>query len=157
MGRILTGAFLALAITTLSASAADNSLGTWKLNVEKSKYTPGPVPVKALTVVREASDSGVKVTTTGEQTNGTPIHTSYTAKYDGSASSVTGDNPLYDTISIKQTDANTLTDERKKTGGKYEAKGRTVVSHDGKTMTVTTRGVNAEGKKFTGVLVFDKQ
>ena len=41
---------------------------------------------------------------------------------------------------------NTLTDERKKTGGPYKATGRTVVSNGGKTMTTTTKGTNADGK-----------
>ena len=30
------------------AQAADNQAGTWKLNVAKSKYSPGPPPRKAL-------------------------------------------------------------------------------------------------------------
>lgn len=146
-----------LAVTALVAFAADNSLGTWKLNGEKSKSTPAPMPVKSLTVTREASDGGVKVTITGERTDGTKINTSYTAKYDGNAATVTGEGLLYDSISIKQVNANTLTDERKKTGGSYQATGRTVISKDGKIMTLTTKGTNAEGKKFTQTLVFDKQ
>ena len=114
------------------------------------------MPVKSLTITREASDGGVKVTTTGERTNG-PINATYTAKYDGTEVKVTGSNLTYDTIAIKQVNANTLTDERKKTGGPYKATGRTVVSNGGKTMTTTTKGTNADGKEFTSVLVFDKQ
>jgi hypothetical protein len=110
-----------------------------------------------LTTVREASDGGVKVTTTGERSDGTKINTSYTAKYDGSASTVTGEGLLYDSISIKQVNANTLTDERKKTGGSYQATGRTVVSKGGKSLTVTTKGTNADGKAFTATFVLDKQ
>jgi hypothetical protein len=156
MRTILTTALIALAITTVAAFGADNTLGTWKLDVAKSKYTPAPMPVKSLTVTREASDGGVKVTTTGERTNG-PINATYTAKYDGTEVKVTGSNLTYDTIAIKQVNANTLTDERKKTGGSYKVTGRTVVSNGGKTMTTTTKGTNADGKEFTSVLVFDKQ
>src|ERR1700676_160279 len=83
-------------ITAIGALAADNSLGTWKLNMEKSKFSP-TAPVKSLAQTREASDGGVKVTTTGEQADGTPINTSYTAKYDGTETPVTGNAP-YDTI-----------------------------------------------------------
>src|ERR1039458_3097310 len=83
MRTILTRAFIALAITTVAAFGADNTLGTWKLNVAASKYTPAPMPIKSLTVIREASDGGVKVTITGEQADGTAINASYTAKYDG--------------------------------------------------------------------------
>jgi len=156
MRTILTKALIALAITTVAAFGADNTMGTWKLDVAKSKYTPAPMPIKSLTLTREAADGGVKNTTKGERADGTTVNASYTAKYDGKDVQVTG-NSQYDVISIKQVNANTLTDERKKTGGPYKATGRTVISNGGKTMTTTTNGTNADGKEFTQVLVFDKQ
>jgi hypothetical protein len=156
MRTILTNALIALAITTVAALGADNTLGTWKLNVAKSKYTPAPMPIKSLTLTREASDGGVKQTTTGERSDGTAVNASYTAKYDGKVVQVAG-NSQYDTIAIKQVNADTLTDERKKTSGPYKATNRTVVSNGGKTMTSTTKGTNADGKEFTQILVFDKQ
>jgi hypothetical protein len=156
MRNILTGAFIALAITTVAMFGADNSIGTWKLNMEKSKYTPAPMPIKSLTVTREASDGGIKQTTTGAQADGTAINAGYMAKYDGKDVQVTGNSP-YDTIAIKQVDANTLTDARKKTGGPYKATGKLVISNGGKTMTTTTKGTNADGKAFTSTFVFDKQ
>jgi hypothetical protein len=156
MRRLLAKGLVALAITTIAALGADNSTGTWKLNVEKSKYTPAPMPVKTLTVIREASDGGVKVTITGEQADGTPINASYTTKFDGKDVQITGNAP-YDTIAIKQVNANTFTDTRKKTDGKYQATARTAISNGGKTMTTTTTGTNSEGVPFTSVFVFDKQ
>lgn len=156
MRTILTKALIALAVTTVAAFGADNTIGTWKLNVSKSKYTGAPMPVKSLTVTREASDGGVKQTTTGEQADGTAINASYTAKYDGKDVQVTGNAP-YDTIAIKQVNANTLTDARKKTSGKYQGTSRIVVSNGGKTMTTTTKGTNADGKEFASTFVFDKQ
>jgi hypothetical protein len=156
MRTILTKALIALAITTVAAFGADNTLGTWKLDVAKSKYTPAPMPIKSLTVTREASDGGVKVTITGEQADGTAINATYTIKYDGKGVQVTGNSP-YDTIAVKQVNDNTLTDTRNQTVGRYHATSRTVVSNGGKTMTTTTKGTNADGKKFTQILVFDKQ
>ena len=73
MRRILTKAIVALAITTIAALGADNSIGTWKLNTEKSKYTPAPMPLKSLTITREASDGGAKVTTNGERGGGPKV------------------------------------------------------------------------------------
>ena len=156
MKTVLSKTFLGLAAMTMVAFSADNSLGTWKLNLEKSKYTGAPMPVKSLTVTREAADGGVKVTTTGEQTDGTAINSTYTAKYDGTEVHVTGNAP-YDMIGIKQVNANTLTDQRSKMGGPYKATGRMVISNGGKTMTTTTKGTNGEGKQFTSTFVFDKQ
>ena len=156
MRTVFTKTFIALAITTIGAFGADNSIGTWKFDAAKSKYTPAPMPVKSLTVTREASDGGVKQTTAGERADGTAINASYTAKYDGKDVQVTGNAP-YDTIAVKQVNANTFTDERKKTGGPYKATGRTVISNGGKTMTTTAKGTNADGKAFTQNYVFDKQ
>jgi hypothetical protein len=156
MRTILIKSLVTLAITAVAAVGADNTLGTWKLDVSKSKYTPAPMPVKSLTVTREASDGGVKQTTTGERADGTAINATYTAKYDGKDVQVTGNAP-YDTIAVKQVNANTLTDERKKAGSPYKAAARTVVSNGGKTMTTTSKGTNADGKEFTQVFVLDKQ
>ena len=138
----------------IAGFAADNSLGTWKLNMEKSKFSPA-APVKNLTSVREASDSGVKMTTTGEQADGAAINATYTAKYDGSETPVTG--APYDTISIKQANANTLSFTQKKKDGKYNVTGKSVVSKDGKTMTSTLKGTNADGKPYSATMVWDKQ
>ena len=158
MRKIISLASFALATTiTVSAWGADNSLGTWKANVAKCEYTPAPWPVKSLTVTREAAPGGVKVTNTGTRTDGSAINTSYTAKYDGSSSEVTGAGSPYDSMSVKQGDANTFTYEAKNSKTKYRASGRIVISGDGKTMTTTASGVDANGKPMTLKLVYDKQ
>jgi hypothetical protein len=154
MRNILTKLIVGMAITAIAVFAADHSLGTWKLNMEKSKFSPS-APVKSLTSTREASDGGVKVTTTGEQANGTPINASYTAKYDGNRYPVTG--APYDTIAITQANADTLTATLKNTGTKYSATARSVISKDGKTMITTTQGNNAEGNPISFTMVYEKQ
>ena len=78
-------------------------------------------------------------------------------KYDGKEVAVTGTGLTWDTSAIKQADANTLTEERSKKGGKYHSSVRSVVSKDGKTMTSTTKGTGTDGKPFTSVAVFGKQ
>jgi hypothetical protein len=156
MRSLFCKTLLAIAVSAIGAFAADNTIGQWKLNVEKSKYTPAPMPLKNLTITRDAADGGVKVTTAGERTDGTSLNATYTTKYDGSDVQVAG-NSLYDTVAIKQVNANTLTEARKKTDGPYKATSRIVVSSGGKIMTITTTGTNAEGKEFTSVFVFDKQ
>src|ERR1700692_3955104 len=154
MRNILVKLFTVLLMTVVGAFGADESLGTWKLNMGKSKFNP-IAPVKSLTTTREAAESGFKLTTAGEQADGTKINSSYTAKYDGNDYPVTG--APWDTISIKQVDSNTFTTVTKKTGGKYKSTGRTVISKDGKTMTTTSRGINAQGKPFSYTMVWEKQ
>jgi hypothetical protein len=156
MKNILIEAFAALTLTTLAAFGADNFLGTWKLNLAKSKIEPAKYLPKSLTVVREASDGGVKSTRTGERTDGTPINSTYTAKYDGKDYPVTGETS-WDTIAIKSVNANVQTWTVKKTNGKYHATVRSVVSKDGKTLTSTGHGTDAEGKPTSLTLVYEKQ
>jgi hypothetical protein len=156
MKKLLTLA-LATLVFTVTAYAADNSLGTWKLNVEKSKYTPAPFPVKSITAVREAADNGVKVTNTGERADGSPVNSTYTAKYDGSPASVSGQGSPYDSVSLKQVNDNNFTYEAKNSANKYHARGKLTVSADGKTLTFKAKGMNADGKPMSVTLVYDKQ
>lgn len=145
---------IGFAITSVMMFAADTSAGTWKLNAAKSKFT-GSYVVKSQTDVREATpDGGVKVTRTGQLADGTPIKGSYTYRYDGKEYPATG--LAFDVLSVKRIDANTTTFEVKKTGGKYHVTGQTVISADGKTMTQTAKGTDADGKPISSTVVFDK-
>ena len=58
-------------------------LGMWKLNVAKSKYSPG-LPPRNQTRKDEAAGDGVKATFEGIAGDGSRIAYSYTAKYVGS-------------------------------------------------------------------------
>jgi hypothetical protein len=157
MKRSLMVAFAILAMTSI-ALAADNTIGTWKLNTEKSKQPSGVSPITSLTIVREAADGGVKLSVKGERADGSKIDASETPmKYDGKEVPVTAGTLLWDTVSIRQVNANTLTEERTKKGGTYHATVRHVVSKDGKTMTSTSKGTGPDGKPFTSINVFDKQ
>jgi hypothetical protein len=145
------------AIATAAVFGADNSIGTWKLNLAKSNYTPAPMPLKSYMVTREAKRGGVKVTILGERTDGTIVNATYTAKFDGSPTAVEGTGAPYDTMSIKQVDANTFTYEAKKTGGKYQANGRLEVSKDRKTLTIESKGTDGDGKPMSLTLVTERQ
>jgi hypothetical protein len=150
---------IALALTALAITAfgADNTLGTWKLNPAKSKAPAGQSRITNLTIIREAAGNGVKVTGKGEREDGTKIDITYTATYDGKPVTVSGSGLPYDTVAVKQVNANTTTDVRSKNGGMYKGTGQFKVSNDGKTATLTTKGTNAQGKPFNGTSVYDKQ
>lgn len=147
----------AMAAIAAAAFCADNTIGTWKLNPDKSKPPAGQSRITSLTIVREAAGEGVKVSATGEREDKSKIDISYTAKYDGKEVTVSGSGLPYDTIAIKQIDANKVADVRSKKGGKYKGTGQFAVSNDGKTATLTTKGQGADGKPFTGTSVYDKQ
>jgi hypothetical protein len=61
----------------------------------------------------------------------------------------------YDTIAIKQTNANTLTFTSKKTDGKYNVTGRMVISKNGKTATSMAKGTNAQGQAYNATMVYE--
>jgi len=133
--------------------AADAFIGTWKLNEAKSKIAAGSP--KNRTVIYEAAEDSVKVTTDGTDGDGKPSHSEWTGKFDGKDYPVTGD-PSTDTRSYKTVDDHTLTFANKK-GDKVTISGRGVVSADGKTRTVTITGTDPKGTKFTSTAVYDKQ
>ena len=61
MTNIVTRLVVGIAITAVGIFGADNSLGTWKRNIENTKYKPAPTnPITSMTMVREASEGGVK-------------------------------------------------------------------------------------------------
>jgi hypothetical protein len=155
LGVVLAlGAVLGADIANLSAQASDPRIGTWKLNVAKSKYSPGPAP-QSLTVNVEPSGQGEKVTTEFVNADGTRTTTEYTAKFDGKDYPLTG-SQIADTVSLKRSNARTTVRTDKK-GGTVAQTLRRVVSKDGKTMTVTTKGTNAQGQAVNNVAVFEKQ
>ena len=152
---------LRIMIATVAMAAvafcADNTLGTWKLNAAKSKAPAGQSPIKSLTVVRAAEGDAIKVSVKGDREDGSKIDVSYTAKYDGKPVTMSGSGLPYDTLALKQVDADTVTDIRSKKGGKYKGTGKFAVSKDGKSATLSTKGAGADGKPFEGMTAYDKQ
>jgi hypothetical protein len=150
---LLGGLSLIIGSTHAVSAQSDSSTGTWKLNVAKSKYVPGPAP-KSNLVTMVAAGKGIKATTKGTDADGKPTATEYTANYDSKDVPVKG-GVGYDTLSLKRIDANTVETTRKN-AGKVVQTLRSVVSADGKTRTTTTTGTE-NGRKINNVAVFDKQ
>jgi hypothetical protein len=151
------GTLLGMALACTPALAADNSLGKWTLNLEKSKYSPSPLPIKSLTTVRESVQGGVKVTVTGQLVDGTAVSGDYTAKYDGKEAPVSGTAFPCDRLSVRQLNDNTFTSECRSTRSRYSASKRIQVSTDSSTMYVVTEGTDAQGRQFSGTLVFERK
>ena len=151
---ILGAAVLASAVLA-TAQSKDPFVGTWRLNVAKSKYSPGPAP-KSITTTYEAAGQGYKISVKNEPASGPVRQYSYTTNLDGKDVPVTGNNPNADMIAVKRIDANTL-EVLNKRSGKVTTTQRNVVTPDGKIRTVTTTGTDAQGQKLNDVAVFEKQ
>ena len=159
MKRVLTVVAVAL-LAVVGASSlqaqGDPVAGTWKLNVTKSKFDPGPAP-KSQTRKVEAQGDGLKYTFDGVGADGKAMTYGFTVKFDGKDYPITGSHPSgADTVSAKKTDANHYEATLKK-GGKVVSTGKVSVSADGKVTTVDSSGTNAAGAKTHDMLVYDRQ
>jgi hypothetical protein len=154
---LMTTALLSLAVATAlpqtGFSQTDPRLGTWRLNLAKSKFS-GPAP-RSQTVNTEAAEGqNLKNTVTGVGANGNPINNTFTGIIDGVPHPVSNAN--FDTIASTRVDAYTMINSFMK-AGKLVRTQTTVVSSDGKTITVTTIGINANGQPMNDIAFYDKQ
>jgi hypothetical protein len=160
MRRWCVGGLAAVLVATVSMSVAtaqskDPAFGTWKLNVAKSKFSPGPAP-KESTLTIEADGPGRKVAVVGVAGDGTPVKWGYSGNFDRKEVKVSGTNPDADVVSLRRIDANSTRTTYKKAGKQTLVNG-IAVSADGKTMTVVQSGVNAKGEPVKNTLIFDRQ
>ena len=132
----------------------DPIVGTWELNVAKSKYSPGPAP-KSETRTYVVAGQDIKATSKGVDSAGRPTTGEWIVNYDGKDRPQTG-NPDADTLSLKRIDA-LNTEFTQKKAGKVVITGTRTISRDGKTMTITTKGTNVRGQTINDVVVFEKR
>ena len=146
---------LALLFVSIALRADDDPLtGTWKLNLAKSKYSPGLPPKSSTTTYAPYGKDGFKYTSDQVDAHGKSLHVTFVAEYDGKDYPITGD-PTRDTIFAKRIDRYTHQTTNKK-DGKVTTTSRRVISKDGKTLTITTTGKNAQGQDVHNVQVFER-
>jgi hypothetical protein len=156
-------AVVAAVVVTLVASGSllaqsDPFVGTWKLNVAKSKYVNAPPAPKTETRTVKAQGNSVKISLDGVEMDGSRIAYSYTTKFDGEDSPVTGMGAAMseDTVALKRVDAYTFTATTKR-GGKVIRTVRGVVSKDGKVTTLLAKGTDAQGRPASALTIWQKQ
>jgi hypothetical protein len=155
-GVIAVWATHPLTVTAQSRGDSDEDrllLGTWKLNVAKSKYKVG-VPPKDQIRTYEPRGEGVKATIKTTHANGRTTTIEYVANYDSVEYPVTG-SPDADTIALKKVAPRTA-EAVLSHAGQLMASVRRVISADGKTMTIAYQGTLL-GDKADYVAVYDKQ
>ena len=151
--------FVSLSVLVLAAVfagqalAADNWVGSWKLNASKSQL--GSNAIRAQTLKFEVTPDGIKLTSDGTDAEGKPMHGGYTSKFDGKDVPWSG-NPMADTAAPKRVDDNSYDNVWKK-AGKATVTAKVSVSKDGKTLTVTQTGTDAKGAAVSSVAVYDRQ
>jgi hypothetical protein len=153
---LLIGTVLAVggAAVALAAEAPDAIVGTWKLNLAKSTFSPGPAPKSQMRAYVATAD-GIDMMYTGVAADGSAVNGKSTFKYDGKDYPITG-SPDFDVLSLKRINATTIESTQKKAGKPTGTTVRTV-SGDGKVMTLKSKGTSANGKAYENVMVFDRQ
>jgi hypothetical protein len=153
--------FFFVVITALAAgplmAQSNPFIGTWKLNVAKSRFEPGPAPQsQTRTVV--ADGDGAKYSFEGVRADGSAISYSFTVKYDGKDYPITGSGAPggADSIAIKRVGDNKAEATLKK-DGKEVGKSVVEVSKDGTVSTVKSKGKTPDGKDYSTDSVYDKQ
>jgi len=159
MSRWILFAVVLLAVGIVSPVFAqeDAHIGVWKMNFAKSKITPAPTGPQSQSITRtyEKFGDGLKATLETVSADGKHTIAAFSAHFDGKDYPYTGSAAI-DSIALKRIDDHSFEATNKK-AGKAVVTGTNVVSKDGKTLTWTSKGTNAQGQPTSGVQVFEKQ
>lgn len=154
--RVRTLALVVAVIAVFATpSFAQNPVGVWKVNIAKSKYSPGPAPKSATITTTAVAGGSFKSVNEQMPATGAPVKYEITYKFDGKDNKVVG-NPNADMQSY------TKVDDRhwmvvSKLKGKTTLTSKVEMAADGKSRTTTQTGTNAQGKAVTNVIWYDKQ
>jgi hypothetical protein len=152
--KLLKLSSLSLVLMALPLFAADSAfVGTWKLNVDRSKFEPGPAMLFA-TVLIESSGKGLKTTASNADGKGVASDLMFDSPLDGTSSPVSG-SPVMDMISLQRMDDHTIAATATKEG-KLVYADRRVVSADGQTLTITRDGTTPDGKKYRSTIILER-
>jgi hypothetical protein len=141
-----------------AASTDKSYAGTWKLNVAKSKYQPGPGPKESTRVHEDRGGGFWLITTDSVNAQGQKTHGAYVYKPDGKQYPQMGLNQTtFNTIALTAVDPFTVDFTTYVDGKPTGLKGHRTLSKDGKTMTIEQKGTNAQGQATSSVAVWEKQ
>ncbi|MBV8731221.1 MAG: hypothetical protein JO336_15545 [Acidobacteriia bacterium] len=134
--------------------AGDPVIGTWQLNVRKSRFLPGPA-FKSETRTYEEQKDGVKVTIHTVNGKGREVTSIYLTTPDGQQHVVSGAGGPADSVGLKRINEFTA-ESTLMHAGKEIAKTTRVLDPEGRTMTITYKGLDPEGSPVDYTLVFER-
>jgi hypothetical protein len=151
---VSTMLLFALTSVASAAGSSDPFIGSWKLNLDKSKYAAGAAP-KSMTRTYAVAAGGIATTVTGVDSDGSKISQSATLTYDGKDDAWTG-SATFDAVSLKKVNGTTVKAVLKKDGKVVGHTTRTL-SAKGTVMTLATALKTAKGGTTHETAVYDKQ
>jgi hypothetical protein len=138
------GVCLATPDSSITAQSADSSAGTWRLNVAKSTYSPGPAPKSSTSVIEVMQNGMRRAVQDTVDAKGTTAHTEIVSMYDGKEYELKG-AATPTTRAYKRIDGSTY-EFVTRVNGKVTTTTRVVVAPGGKTRMITTTGTDAQGR-----------
>jgi len=135
-------------------AADDPFVGRWSLDVQRSRYPHGGRPQEmTIEIVREGQRIHYHSET--RRPDGRSDSADYTAAYDGKPAIVVGSHGILLPVALERKAANTVVATYVR-GFEIMATSRSVVSPDGRVMTITTTSRNAAGKSVSNVGVYTR-
>ena len=152
--RVVVMLVPALAALALLAQTQEAFYGLWKVDLSKSKYSPGPAPKSNMKKYEPWKD-GFKATQDMVTAKGEKVHVEVIAKVDGKDYPGKG-SPDADTYAFKRIDAHSYEVTQKK-DGKVTIVAKMVVAPDGKSRSIIQTGKNAKGEPVNNTVYWDRQ
>jgi hypothetical protein len=146
---------MAFGVASGAELALDPAVGSWALNLSKSKLDASTPAPKSSVRTYSATPDGLKVAIHTVNAAGEAHDMSASFSYDGKQHPATGSED-YDTVAVTRTGPNDSKSDFIK-GGKVIGHLTRSISKDGKTMTITTDMTTAKGTQVHDVGVFDRQ
>ena len=140
-------------IAQLSFAQSSPLIGTWKLNLDKSRFSGPPPRSRTATFAQDGQNIRNTVQAIDAQGNSATVVLLHI--YDGRPHPTMGVSD-FDASTYTRVDANTEIFARFKDGNLVMV-GTTVVSPDGKTETITSTGTGSGSFSGNYILVYDKQ
>ncbi|MBV8553727.1 MAG: hypothetical protein JOY54_20705 [Acidobacteriaceae bacterium] len=137
---------LAAGVLLCQSTATSPWIGTWKVNVAKSTFSPGPPPKSQTVTIAEG-----KVTVDEESADGKTAHWSY-APSNGAEVPIDG----LQEASVTSTEKGNMVEHKWKIG-KESYTGHGVIMKDGKTMKYVFDGTDAQGRHVHDVTFYEKE
>lgn len=142
----------AAAIAQSDARASEQLLGTWRLDLSQSRYSPGPPP-KAETRLYARDEAGMRGRIDRHYADGRREVIDYRA--DGNHDTPVSGTKAYDAIRFRQVDART-TESVLSHAGRVFGTARRSLSENGETLTITFRRFEP-GDMVDNVAVYHKE
>lgn len=142
-----------------SLFAAEPGAGTWKMNFAKSTFSGSSKPPRETTFVIGEHDGLIDFAANSLGTDGASTSVRYTVPIEGGRFTFLNGAPPPTTEGMlsKRQAGSRIYDFRYSDKGKVIQEGHAEVSVDGKSMRLTSKGTDSQGKQYSYTEYFDKR